>query len=332
MTYPSYINLLKSGELAKRVGIAYRAMKSCKLCPRECGVNRLNDELGFCKSGKIAKVASANLHHGEEPPISGTKGPARHASLRLAGDPSASALPKACRAGAGGSGTIFFANCNLGCKFCQNYPISHLGNGKNTTPNELASMMLKLQKRGAHNINLVTPSHVIPQFLAGLLIAAKKGLNVPIVYNSSGYDAMGTLDLLDGIVDIYMPDIKYSSDVSAKNLSNAENYCKINRLALTEMFRQVGVLRCSDDGIATRGLLIRHLILPNDLAGSAKCFEFISKNLGHDIPVNLMSQYFPAFKAENDPILGRQITTEEFQKAKKVLLKQGLNSGWIQEI
>jgi putative pyruvate formate lyase activating enzyme len=302
--YPSYINLYKSGELLRRVRKAYEALRCCKLCPRECGVNRLKDELGFCRTGKLAKVASHNLHLGEEPPISGSKG----------------------------SGTIFFANCNLKCKFCQNYPISQLGHGKIVTPKRLAAMMMSLQKRGAHNINLVTPSHVIPQFLAGLYIAIKMGLKLPIVYNSSGYDGMESLHLIDGVVDIYMPDIKYDSNVYAQKLSSAGNYCIFNRIALKEMYRQVGVLECDSDGIARRGILIRHLILPDGMAGSAECFDFIAKNLSKDVVVNLMSQYFPAFKALDDPLMNRRITKAEFQNAKKALLKQGLTSGWIQKL
>jgi len=301
---PSYLSLLKSGKLAKRVTAAHAALKNCTLCPRFCKVNRLEDERGFCRTGKTAKVASHNLHHGEEPPISGTKG----------------------------SGTIFFSNCNLRCIFCQNYPISQLGHGETVDDERLATMMLNLQKRGAHNINLVTPSHVVPQFLAGLKIAAEEGLKLPIVYNSSGYEGLEALKLLDGIVDIYMPDLKYVTDEPAERYSSATKYWEAAKLAVKEMYRQVGPLEMDDDGIGVRGLLIRHLILPGGLAGSDKVFEFIAEELSTDIPVNLMSQYFPAHKAVDDPLLSRRITKREFSEAEKALHKWKLDNGWIQRI
>lgn len=303
-TWPSYLKLSESGELALRAGRAYAAMRSCMLCPRNCNVNRIKNQRGFCRTGKVCKVASANLHFGEEPPISGHRG----------------------------SGTIFFSNCNLRCIFCQNYPISQFGNGEYSTPKDLARMMLRLQQRGAHNINLVTPSHVVPQFLAGLTIAAKQGLKLPIVYNCSGYDGLEALKLLDGIIDIYMPDIKYCEHEAAERYSGATKYWDAVRPAIKEMYRQVGTLVMDEEGIGVRGLLIRHLVLPGGLASSERVFEFIATEISRDVPVNLMSQYFPAYKAINDPLLSRRITRKEFDDAKKALHKWGLTEGWIQNM
>lgn len=301
-------------ELKHRVEAAYRAMRSCKLCPRECGVNRLKGEEGFCHTGKIAKVASHNVHKGEEPPVSGTRG----------------------------SGTIFFSSCNLRCKFCQNYPISQLGHGKEVAPYELAQMMLWLQKEGCHNINLVTPSHVVPQILAGLYIARQgnrghtlfasqmQKVCVPIVYNSSGYDGLESLKLLDGVVDIYMPDIKYSSNDAAEHYSSATNYWDVVRPAIKEMYRQVGDLEVDNSGIARKGLIIRHLILPNNLSGTEKVLEFISNEISPRTHISLMSQYFPADQALKIDGINRRLTTEEYANAAKLLDKYGLENGWIQ--
>ncbi len=302
--HPVYLNLSSRGDLAKRAGQAYAAMRNCTLCPRACEVNRLKDEKGFCRTGKLAKVASHNLHYGEEPPISGFRG----------------------------SGTIFFSHCNLRCIFCQNYPISQFGHGEPVTPQRLAQMMLNLQKRGAHNINLVTPSHIVPQFLAALTIAAEEGLELPIVYNSSGYDGLDALKILDGVVDIYMPDLKYVTDEPAERYSHATKYWDAATAALKEMYRQVGELQMDDDGVGVRGLLIRHLVLPGGLAGSDKVFEFIATQLSPDVPVNLMSQYFPAYKAVDDVLLGRRITREEFAAAERSLHKWKLDKGWIQRM
>ncbi len=302
--FPSYLDLAESGELAKRAGAAYGLMESCKLCPRRCDVNRLKGERGFCQIAKIAGVASHNLHFGEEPPVTGTRG----------------------------SGTIFFTGCNLRCRFCQNYPISQFGHGEKVTPERLAQMMLNLQKRNAHNINLVTPSHVVPQFLAGLAIAAKGGLRLPIVYNSSGYEGLEALELLDGVIDIYMPDIKYVSKDAADRCSSAPDYWDHVRPAMREMYRQVGELKMDDEGIGVRGMLIRHLVLPGELTSSERVFEFVALELSKDVPVNLMSQYFPAHLAVDDPLLGRRITKDEFAKAEAALHRWGLDEGWIQHI
>jgi len=304
MSEPSYLKLSRSGELAYRAGFSYSMLRECRLCPRNCGVNRLKDERGFCGTGKIAKVASANLHHGEEPPISGTRG----------------------------SGTIFFAGCSLCCNFCQNFPLSRMGHGQPSPPRILAEKMLKLQKRGAHNLNLVTPSHVVPQFLAGLCIAAKEGFALPIVYNSSGYEGMEALRLLDGVVDIYMPDIKYATREAAAQWSDAPDYWDRVRPAVKEMYRQVGALKMDEDGIGVRGMLIRHLVLPGLADSPEKVFEFVATELSKEVPMNLMSQYFPADRAIGHPLLGRRITKEEFAEAREALNRWGLDEGWIQEI
>lgn len=301
-TSPSYLALQASGELARRAGRAFAMLAACRLCPRDCGVNRLKGERGVCRIAKVAGVASANLHMGEEPPITGTRG----------------------------SGTIFFTGCNLRCHFCQNYPISQLGHGQPAPPAILAQKMLNLQKRGAHNINLVTASHVVPQFLAGLAIAAKEGLRLPLVHNCSGYDGMEALWLLDGVVDIYMPDIKYATRDAAAKCSDAPDYWDCVRPVIREMYHQVGPLVVDEKGVAVRGLLVRHLVLPGGLASSEKVFEFIAEELGTDVPVNLMSQYFPADRAVGDPILGRRITREEFGEAEEALHRFGLDRGWIQ--
>jgi putative pyruvate formate lyase activating enzyme len=252
----------------------------------------------------MASVASHNIHMGEEPPITGTRG----------------------------SGTIFFSQCNLRCKFCQNYPISQIGNGEVADGEKLAGMMLSLQERGAHNINLVTPSHVVPQFLEGLLVAAGRGLKIPIVYNSSGYEGLEALRLLDGVVDIYMPDIKYATRDVAASCSDAPDYWDHVRPAMKEMYRQVGSIRVNDEGIGVRGMLIRHLVLPGGIQSSEKVFQFVATELSTDVPVNLMSQYFPADRAVDDPILGRRITPEEFKEAEDALHRWGLDAGWIQHM
>lgn len=301
---PGYLQLARSGELARRAGEAKEMLERCRLCPRGCGVNRLEGEKGACRVGRTASVASANLHFGEEPPISGTRG----------------------------SGTIFFCGCNLRCRFCQNYPLSQLGHGRPAPPAELARMMVRLQERGAHNINLVTPSHVVPQFLEGLALAAEAGLAIPIVYNSSGYEGMEALRLLDGAVDIYMPDIKYALRDHAARCSEAADYWEHVRPAVEEMFRQVGPLAVGGEGVGVRGLLIRHLVLPGGLASSERVFEFVATRLSREVPVNLMSQYFPAHLAVGDPLLGRRITREEFSQAEGALHRFGLEAGWIQRM
>jgi len=298
---PAYAHLGEKA-LRERARRARGLLSPCRLCPRECGVDRLNGELGFCKTPVNPMVSSRNLHFGEEPPISGH----------------------------GGSGTIFFSRCNMRCVFCQNYPISQLGAGEASTPGELADMMLYLQNKGAHNINFVTPSHVVHAILEALSEAYKKGLNIPLVYNSGGYDSMAELELLDGVVDIYMPDAKYADNKTARRLSGVENYVEVNRAALKEMHRQVGVLKTDGDGVAYKGLLIRHLVLPEGLAGSDQVMEFIAEEVSPNTYISLLSQYFPANKAAAYPEIDRPVTRQEYHRALKAMERFNLNHGFIQ--
>ncbi|MCJ7497549.1 MAG: radical SAM protein [candidate division Zixibacteria bacterium] len=273
-----------------------QALSSCELCPRRCKVNRLKDEKGICQTGKLAFISSFSPHFGEEAPLVGRNG----------------------------SGTIFFTHCNLGCIFCQNYDISHLGEGYPVTDEELAEAMLRLKRMGCHNINFVTPTHVIAQILRALPVAIEKGLDLPLVYNTGGYDLVSTLELLEGVFDIYMPDFKYSDSEVAKRFSNAPDYPEIVKSALKEMHRQTGVLVTDERGIAQRGLIIRHLVLPENLAGTEEVMRFISSKLSKDSYVNVMDQYHPAYKANEFPPLDRRITSEEYNSAIKTTKKYGL--------
>jgi len=267
-------------------------------------VNRLKGETGFCKSGAEVIVSSFNPHFGEEPPISGYKG----------------------------SGTIFFTNCNLRCLFCQNYPISHLGNGNQVSKNELSKMMLILQKKGCHNINFVTPTHFVPQILSALYLAIEENLYIPLVYNCGGYESVQTLRLLEGIIDIYMPDIKYGGKIEGKKYSSASDYFEIAKKAVKEMYRQVGNLKLNKEGIAQRGLLIRHLVLPNKLAGTRNVFSFLAKEISPNTYVSIMSQYFPAYKAQEFEELNRRITPKEYKEALDTAKELDLQRGWQQDI
>lgn len=298
---PAYAQLGEKA-LRERARRARGLLSPCRLCPRECGVDRINGELGFCKTTVNPIISSRHLHFGEEPAISGH----------------------------GGSGTIFFSRCNMRCVFCQNYPISQLGAGETSTVSDLADMMLYLQNKGAHNINFVTPSHVVHAILGALAEAYKKGLNIPLVYNSGGYDSIAELELLDSVVDIYMPDAKYSDNKVAKRLSNVDNYVEVNRAALKEMHRQVGVLQMDEEGVAYKGLLIRHLVLPEGLAGSEQVIKFIAEEISPDTYVSLLSQYFPANKAAAWPELDRPITKQEYRKVLTAMENYNLTSGFIQ--
>jgi len=293
----AYLELYHNGKLAERVEAARALLKNCQVCPRHCGINRLADETGKCHTGKLAVVSSYGPHFGEEAPLVGKYG----------------------------SGTIFFTNCNLKCLSCQNYSISQLGDGTEVTKEELARMMLALQARGCHNINFVSPTHVVPQILEGLEIAINLGLRLPLVYNSGGYDSAETLDILDGIVDIYMPDMKYSDEKIAEELSGIKNYPTINQAALTEMHRQVGDLQIDEDGIAVRGLLIRHLVLPHGLAGTKEIMKFIAEDISLNSYVNVMAQYHPCYKAFQIPQLARPLSTQEFLEAIELAKRAGLN-------
>jgi len=299
----SYLELHEKGILGKRSEELNVLLENCRICPRNCKVNRLKDEKGFCGAGRRVVVSSYNLHFGEEPPISGHRG----------------------------SGTIFFTHCNLRCCFCQNYPISQLGNGQDVEISDLAKMMLKLQDLGAHNINFVTPTHFVPQIVEALELAAGNGLKIPLVYNSGGYDSTDTLLLLDGIIDIYMPDAKYSDPNSARTYSRASDYFDVNRKALLEMYRQVGDLKMDREGIAMKGLLIRHLVMPQDIAGSREVLEFIAKKISKNTYMSIMAQYHPAHLAFEFPELSRRITKKEYDVVLKIADELGLERGWRQD-
>ncbi|MDA8414224.1 MAG: radical SAM protein [Desulfobacteraceae bacterium] len=299
----SYVALYQSNELLQRVREAYRRLAACDLCPHDCGVNRIRGERGVCGAGLKPRIASANVHRGEEPPISGTRG----------------------------SGTIFLSGCSLKCMFCQNFPISQLGNGEEIPTGELAARMLRLQRQGVHNINFVTPTHYLPQILAALWLAIPRGFSLPIVWNSSGYEKVDCLRLLDGIIDIYLPDMKYAEERFSVEFSTAPGYRDCNRAAVSEMLGQVGHLQLDDDGIARRGLIVRHLVLPSGTAGSRETLAWIAENLGTDTHIALMNQYFPAHRAVSSDVIGRKIVDEEYDQAVAALEEFGLENGWVQE-
>lgn len=292
---PSYLALFKTGELEKRVAILKEKLKNCVLCPRNCMVNRYEQKGTYCKTGINPVVSSFGPHFGEESPLVGTYG----------------------------SGTIFFTFCNLRCLFCQNYEISQSGLGEEVDTQTLAKMMLSLQERGCHNINFVTPTHVVPQIVESLLIAVREGLKIPLVYNSGGYDLDETIRLIDSIFDIYMPDIKYSDDKHSKKYSSAPGYFEVVKKAVKEMHRQVGDLQVSDDGIAMNGLLVRHLVLPDGIAGSEKVMKFLAEEISIHTYINIMEQYSPCYNAYEFKELTRRITHNEFESA--VLLAQKYN-------
>jgi putative pyruvate formate lyase activating enzyme len=282
-------------------------LASCDICPRKCYVNRLKGELGFCHSGELPIVSSFCIHTGEEPVLSGSHG----------------------------SGTIFFANCNLRCAYCQNFQISQ--NPKKQKNNEvsietLAAYMLELQAKGCHNINLVSPSHFVPQIVSALAIAIPQGFDLPLVYNTNAYESMETLKELEGIVDIYLPDIKYASDDMAIKYSSAPGYTAIARQAIKEMWYQAGKLEIDDDAIAQKGTIIRHLILPNGIAGTEESLKWLSREVSPDITVSLMSQYHPVHRAREFSKISRQITMAEYETALQVLEEAGLENGWVQNM
>jgi putative pyruvate formate lyase activating enzyme len=293
---PAYIEAFKTGLLAAQVEGALKRLEDCDLCPRKCHVNRTAGDLGNCKTGRLAMVASYAPHFGEEKPLVGTHG----------------------------SGTIFFTHCNLGCTFCQNYDISHEGYGVEITDSHLARIMITLQHLGCHNINLVTPTHVVPQVLSALEIAVKNGLNIPLVYNSSGYDDPETLRLLDGIVDIYMPDFKFWDPEIARQTCNAPDYPEVARQAVKEMHRQVGDLVIIN-GKAVHGLLLRHLVLPYNLSGTEQVMNYISREISPSSYVNIMEQYHPCGEAGNFRYLDRGINRDEYLMARKTAIKAGLS-------
>ncbi len=271
-------------------------MESCSLCPRECGVNRLEGEKGVCETGRKAKVASYNAHFGEETPLVGSYG----------------------------SGTIFISSCNLLCSFCQNYDISHLNEGVEVEPEHMAAMMIQLAERGCHNINFVTPTHVVPQLLEALILAVEQGLEIPLVYNSSGYDKKETLEILDGIFDIYMPDFKFWDGKWAERYCQAPDYREVATEAVKEMHRQVGDLVTDDQGLAIKGLLVRHLVMPQNIAGTEKVMAFLAKEISPNTYVNVMDQYRPCGEAHKDEYINRRLPPQDFRSATDAARKAGL--------
>ncbi|MGE5311247.1 MAG: radical SAM protein [Nitrospirota bacterium] len=297
--HPAYGRLEDEGNLGQRIDQAYACFSACELCPRRCGVNRTRGEHGFCRASTRAVVYSAQAHFGEEVALVGNHG----------------------------SGTIFFSHCNLRCVFCQNWPISHEGRGRQIEDQELAEMMIHLQRIGCHNINLVTPTHMMPNILKATQIAYRKGLRLPLVYNTSGYERVEILKLLDGIVDIYLPDMKYmDSDKSAKYSADASDYPEFTKKAIVEMHRQVGVLQLDDRSIARRGLVIRHLVMPNRVAGTEKFVRWVAETLPKSSYVNIMAQYHVDYKAYDYPEIARAITVDEFLAAMAAADRWGLTN------
>ena len=285
---PTYLKLWESGELAERACTAHGRLSDCDLCARYCHVDRLAGTTGAaCRTGERAVVSSSGAHHGEEAPLSGRRG----------------------------SGTIFFSWCNLRCLYCQNYEISWEGEGREVSARELAAMMLSLQRQGCHNINFVSPSHVVAQILEALVIAADEGLRLPLVFNTGGYDSPEALTLLDGVIDIYMPDLKYGDSAKARKYSKIRDFVAVNRAAVREMHRQVGDLVLDDDGIAVRGLLVRHLVLPNELADTDAVLRFLAEEISPHTYVNVMGQYRPCYRAGEYSELDRRPTAEEMRQA-----------------
>jgi len=296
---PSYMGLHKSGELKKRGEELWTLMKGCRLCPRECGADRLKGEKGFCRSSSQLEISAYHPHFGEEKPL----------------------------VGKGGSGTIFFTNCSLICVFCINWEISQKGQGKPRRIEDMAQMMLGLQKMGCHNINIVTPTHYSAHLVLALDIAAGKGLRLPVVYNTCGWERLEILKILDGIVDIYLPDFKYSDGKMAEKYSSgADTYPEITQAALLEMHRQVGVAKPASDGLMHRGLMIRHLVMPNGVSGSKKVIEWIARNLPKDTYLNIMSQYRPMYKAFQYPEISRKVTREEYGGVVQTAREAGLTN------
>ncbi|MBU2547793.1 MAG: radical SAM protein [Proteobacteria bacterium] len=296
MSQPSYIRLFHEGVLEERAEAARKMLESCRVCPRECGVDRTAGETGHCRTGARAWVSSFNAHFGEEDPLVG-----RH-----------------------GSGTIFFTHCNLLCLFCQNYDISHMGEGQEVRPEVLAALMMELARAGCHNINFVTPTHVVPQILEALPLAVQAGLRLPLVYNSGGYDSVETLKLLDGVFDIYMPDFKFWDEEAGRRYCQVPDYPERARAAVLEMHRQVGDLTMDAEGVAVRGLLVRHLVMPDGRAGTRDVARFLARDVSPETYVNVMGQYRPCGRAREFPELARPLTSAELREAEAVAREEGL--------
>jgi putative pyruvate formate lyase activating enzyme len=298
MNKPGYLDLIESGELQRRVDVLKEMLQNCVLCPHQCQVDRTKGERGYCKTLDHVVISGADTHFGEEKELVGRYG----------------------------SGTIFFSHCNLACVFCQNYEISYCGEGQEISPIELSKIMLHLQNKKCHNINLVSPGHIVPQIVEAIYMAARSGLNIPIVYNTNGYDLTDTLKLLDGIIDIYLPDIKFGNDSSAQKYLGVKQYYSIAKEAVKEMHRQVGNLAMNDSDIAYKGLLIRHLVMPENIAATEEIMRFIAEEISSDTYVNIMAQYYPAHKAYEYRELKRRITKHEFEAAIAVAIKVGLRN------
>lgn len=307
MSEPAYLKLYKSGELKERVKHAFQFLEKCKVCPRHCGVNRLKEEHGFCRTGSLPHIAHTVAHFGEEPVLTGSKG----------------------------SGNVFFASCNLKCSFCQNYQISQentLFDEYEMSYEELARQIINLQDQGCHVLNFVSPSHFVPQMIKVIEVACNQGLKLPIVYNSNGYDDLESLKLLDGIIDIYLPDFKYYDDKNALNYSKAPHYSEKAKLALKEMFRQVGHLEIDSSGIAQKGLIVRHLVLPNELSDSEFCLQWLREEFGPELYLSLMSQYYPTNKALDIPLLSRKLRHREYERILELLDELGFENGFTQAL
>ena len=294
---PAYLTLLENNQLQVRARQAYEHMTNCDLCARYCYINRFETTRGaVCRTGAHAVVNSYGAHHGEENPLRGSHG----------------------------SGTLFFSWCNLRCAFCQNWEISQKGIGREVEPDELAEMMLSLQAQGCHNINFVTPSHVVAQIIAAVAIAARRGLHIPLVYNTGGYDSPEALALLNGIIDIYMPDMKYGESSNAHQYSRVRDYAEVNFAAVKEMHHQVGDLQLNEHGIAMRGLLVRHLVLPGHIAGTEKVLAYLANEISANTYLNLMDQYHPCYRADDNPPLDRNLSPNEYQEAQGLTEKYGM--------
>ena len=296
MREPAYIRLHREGRLQARARQAAELLKDCCLCPRRCGVNRRSGETGVCRTGAKAGIAACHAHFGEEAPLVGRSG----------------------------SGTIFFSSCSLLCSFCQNFEISHRGEGEETDPSRLAAIMVRLMRQGCHNVNFVTPTHVVPQILQALCLAVERGLNIPLVYNCGGYEAVEILKLLDGVIDIYMPDFKFWDNARAERFCRIRDYRERAMAAVREMHRQVGDLVLDESGIAVRGLLVRHLVMPNGAAGTELVMLFLAESISANTYVNVMDQYRPCGHAPGDPLINRRITAEEYAEAIRSARRAGL--------
>ncbi len=301
---PLYLKTFKEGKLEQITSEIFKLLESCVICPRKCQINRLNNQKGFCKTGLKARVYSFMAHHGEEPPISGQNG----------------------------SGTIFFASCNMSCVYCQNYEFSQeVCPDREVDSQDLSNIMLELQNRNCHNINLVTPTHVMPQILKALLIAIPAGLKIPLVYNTSGYELPEMIKLLDGIIDIYLPDMRYADNDIAEKYSSAINYPEYNQQAVKEMHKQRGIALINKAGIIEQGLIIRHLVLPENISGTEEIMKFIAEEFSQETYISLMSQYMPCYKSKLFPELNRRITLQEYVLAQEALSKFELHNGWTQD-